>query len=58
MSFYPQFGTGSVAQFPLRRSRKWRMILNELESGERVVLPDNPAGQIDWSLSYSDLTDT
>jgi hypothetical protein len=58
MSFYPQVGAGSVAQFPIQRSRKWRMILNELESGEQIVLPDTAAGQIDWSLSYTDLTDT
>ena len=58
MSFYPQIGSGSIAQFPLQRSRKWRMIVNELEDGEQVVLPDLKAGEIDWKLSYSDLADT
>jgi len=57
VSFYPQIGRGSVAQFPLRRTRKWRAITNELESGERIVLPDSAAGQIEWYLKYTDLSD-
>jgi hypothetical protein len=57
MSWFPQIGAGSIAQFPLRRSRKWRAIVNELESGERILLPDTAAGQVEWQLSYQDLTD-
>jgi hypothetical protein len=57
MNWYPQIGAGSIAQFPLRRSRKWRAIVNELESGERIMLPDAAAGQVEWQLSYQDLTD-
>ncbi len=57
MSWFPQIGTGSVAQFPVNRSRRWRAIANELESGERIVLPDAAAGQIEWKLSYQDLVD-
>ena len=40
MSFFPQIGAGSVAQFPLTRSRKWRAITNNLESSEQIILPD------------------
>jgi hypothetical protein len=58
MSWYPQIGTGSVAQFPLSRSRMWRAITNDLESGEVIMLPDTAAGQIEWKLSYQDLTDS
>ena len=57
MSWFPQIGAGSMAQFPLQRSRKWRAIVNELEGGERILLPDSAAGQIEWRLSYQDLTD-
>jgi len=56
MSWYPQIGTGAVAQFPLSRSRRWRTIKNDLESSERIILPDSAAGQIEWKLSYQDLT--
>lgn len=45
-----------MAQLPVSRSRKWRAITNDLESGEQIVLPDTTAGQIEWKLSYQDLT--
>jgi len=57
MTWFPQIGAGSMAQYPLQRARKWRTISNTLESGERIILPDSSAGQIDWHLSYQDLTD-
>src|ERR1700744_4442270 len=56
MNWYPQVGAGSIAQFPLRRSRTWRVIRNNLESGEQVKLPDTCSGQIQWKLFYQDLT--
>jgi hypothetical protein len=55
MSWYPQTGSGSVAQFPVTRSRRWRAIANNLEDGEQIMLPDTTAGQIQWKLSYQDL---
>lgn len=58
MSSFPQIGLGAVAQFPLTRSRKWRTILNNLEDTEQIMLPDTPASQVEWRLSYQDLTDT
>ena len=58
MSWYPQIGAGAVAQFPLSRSRMWRAITNNLESSERIILPDPTAGRIGWKLSYQDLTNT
>jgi hypothetical protein len=58
MSVFPQIGAGSIAQFPLTRSRKWRAILNVLESSEQIMLPDTTAGRIEWRLSYRDLTYT
>lgn len=55
MTWYPQIGAGSMAQLPVTRSRRWRAIANLLENGEQVMLPDTPAGQIEWKLSYQDL---
>jgi hypothetical protein len=57
MNWFPQIGAGSVAQFPVTRSRTWRAITNSLESGERIMLPDTSAGQIGWKLSYRELQD-
>ena len=58
LSWYPQIGRGAIAQFPLTRSRMWRAITNKLESSEQIMLPDSAAGQIEWKLSYQDLTNT
>jgi hypothetical protein len=55
--WFPQMGSGSIAQFPLRRTRRWRSIANEMESGELIQLPDGAAGEIDWQLSLQELTD-
>jgi hypothetical protein len=57
MNWFPQVGAGAVAQFPLQRKRVWRAITNVLESGELVSLPDVNGGQIEWNLSYQELTD-
>jgi hypothetical protein len=56
MSFYPQIGSGVVAQFPFARRRMWRAITNQMESGEVITLPDSAGGQVAWSLKYEDLT--
>jgi len=57
MNWYPQIGAGAVAQCPLQRKRQWRAITNVMESGEIISLPDTTGGQIEWRLSYQDLTD-
>ena len=57
MSWFPQIGSGAIVQFPTTRTRRWRAILNELESGEQIMLPDRTAGQIEWRLAFQDLTD-
>jgi hypothetical protein len=56
MNWYPQIGAGSIAQLPVSRTRKWRAITNSLESDEQVMLTDTTAGQIDWKLTYQDLS--
>jgi hypothetical protein len=40
MSWYPQIGSGSIAQFPLTRSQRWRTIINDQD------LTDSEAGSI------------
>lgn len=57
MNWYPQIGAGALAQFPLQRKRQWRAITNVMESGELISLPDTAGGQIEWRLSYQELTD-
>ncbi len=57
MNWFPQIGAGAMAQFPLHRKRQWRAITNVMESGELISLPDSKGGQIEWRLSYQELTD-
>jgi hypothetical protein len=57
VSFYPQVGAGAITQFPVSRTRKWRAIKSVLESGEQIMLRDPAGGQIEWSFSYTDLSD-
>jgi hypothetical protein len=56
VNYFPQTGAGSIAQFPVQRTRQWRWISNQMESGEMVQLPDTPASRIAWSLKYMDVT--
>jgi len=56
VSYFPQTGAGSIAQFPLQRTRQWRWISNQMESGETIMLPDAPASRIAWKLQYTDVT--
>jgi hypothetical protein len=58
MNWFPQLGAGAIAQFPVHRKRQWRAMMNVLESGERIALPDTKGGQVEWRLNYRDLTDT
>jgi len=57
MNWYPQIGSGSLAQFPLGRSRQWRAFTNWLENDERVVLADAASNHIEWTLKYRELSD-
>jgi hypothetical protein len=56
VNWFPQIGSGSIAQFPITRSRQWRNIVNVMESGEHIALPDASGGLIEWNLTYQDLT--
>jgi len=56
MNWFPQMGSGSIAQFPVSRAREWRSIVNVMESGEQISLPDTSGGLIQWRLSYQELT--
>jgi hypothetical protein len=57
MNWFPQIVVVVLVQLPLHRRRKWREIVSEMESGERISLPDLTAGEIEWRLSYRDLSD-
>ncbi|MCU1235007.1 MAG: hypothetical protein JWP63_2974 [Candidatus Solibacter sp.] len=54
---YPQLGTGALSQFPIRKSRRTRTVMNRAADGSTIKLAD-PAGVVtEWSLTYADLSD-
>ncbi len=54
---FPQFGTGALCQFPVRKRRRRRTVVNASADG-RVVKFADPAGEVtEWQLEYSNLTD-
>ena len=54
--FFPQLGTGVVAQYPIRKSRFFRTIKNILPDGRMILLPDTSAGRLQWELNYSNIS--
>ena len=57
MIFFPQLSSGSIVQFPFRRTQNRRFITNVLESGEQIALEDPAGGNVQWKLQYEDLSD-
>ena len=57
MFVYPQLGSGALSQFPLRKRRRMRTVVNRAADGRAIRLPDTPAEVIEWQLEYADLSD-
>ena len=54
---YPQLGTGALSQYPVRKARRMRTIVNEAADGSTVRLAD-PAGETaEWQLQYQEISD-
>ena len=54
--FYPQLTSGSLAQYPLRKTRITRTIKNVLPDGSLILLPDFGAARMAWQLDYTHLS--
>jgi hypothetical protein len=57
MLIYPQLATGSIAQFPLKRTIARRSIVNECMDGSTIRLADPDASTVRWDLMYRGLSD-
>lgn len=57
MLVFPQLVTGATAQYPIRRRRSERAILNLSQDGSVIALWDESASQIKWDLYFAGLTD-
>ena len=57
MTVYPQLESGALSQFPVKKTRRVRTVVNEAADGSRVKLAD-PAVQVtEWVLRYTELSD-
>ncbi len=57
MLVYPQLATGALTQFPVRKRRQMRTVVNPAADGSAVKLADPAAEITEWRLEYAGLTD-
>jgi hypothetical protein len=58
MLVYPQLGTGALSQFPIRKERRTRTVVNSAADGRAIRLADPAAATTAWQLEYADITDS
>lgn len=56
MLYYPQLQSGSVCQFPVRRTSTTRTIANVMLGGDCIRTADPLATAVRWQLQYKNLT--
>jgi hypothetical protein len=57
MLTYPQLATGALAQFPIRKRRRMRTVVNAAADGSSIKLGDLAAPITEWRLEYAQLMD-
>jgi hypothetical protein len=55
---FPQLPTGALSQFPLRKRRLARTVVNTTADGRTIKLPDAGAQTTEWQLQYAGLSDS
>lgn len=58
MAHFPQLSSGATGQYPIQKCRIERTIINQLSDGHTVKFADAGAKQIEWQLTFQDLTDS
>jgi hypothetical protein len=58
MLVYPQLGTGALSQFPIRKERRARTVINSTADGRAIKLADPAAVTTTWQLEYAELMDS
>jgi len=58
MLYFPQLSSGATGQYPIKKHRVERTILNQLSDGSTVKFADTGAELVQWQLAYQDLTDS
>jgi hypothetical protein len=57
MIAYPQLANGAVSQYPLRKTRRQRTVVNRAADSRSIRLADPAAEVTEWLLQYADLSD-
>src|SRR5262245_61681486 len=57
MAVYPQLASGALGQFPVRKQRRLRTVVNRAADGRTVRLQDPAAEVTEWQLTYTELND-
>lgn len=57
VTVYPQLTSGTLSQFPLKKRRQQRTVINNLADGSSVRLADVYGGSSGWRLQYAGLSD-
>ena len=58
MLYFPQLPSGAIGQFPIKKRRSLRTIVNQVPDGHKVKLTDPGAQIIQWQLAYKNLADS
>jgi len=58
MLYFPQLSSGATGQYPIQKRCIARTIVNQLPDGHMVKYADAGAEQIEWQLTFQDLTDS
>jgi hypothetical protein len=58
MPYFPQLSSGATGQYPIRKHRIERTIINQLPDGHTVKFADAGAAQVEWQLAFQDLADS
>lgn len=57
MIYFPQLSSGAAGQFPVKRVRSARTVVNEACEGYQIKLADPGAAITEWHLSFDELSD-
>ena len=58
MTYYPQISSGTLAQYPLTKRLRRRVIVNRLADGSRIAQLGVSPLSSSWALTYSELSDS
>lgn len=57
MIAYPQLANGVISQYPVRKRRRQRTVINRAADGRSIRLADPTGESTEWLLVYSELSD-